>query len=207
MAPDDELKGWLEDPAVWVEPDPGLEDRVVAAIAREVAASPGPAAIVPLRSVRARRPRRRHVVMGIAAAAVLAVGTAALVSRDATDAPRVQVALAATGLVPDARGDATMTKTASGWRIELDATGLPRLEDGRFYQAWLLDADGLAVPVGTFNEGEHVTLWAGVSPLDFPTFGITEEQADGEQGSSGRRVLSGTIDELPPSSVDQTSTP
>jgi hypothetical protein len=52
--------------------------------------------------------------------------------------------------------------------IELDATGLPRLDRGRFYQAWLRNADGVLVPIGTFNEGQKVTLWAGVSPKDFP---------------------------------------
>ena len=89
---------------------------------------------------------------------------------------------------------ATLTKTASGWKIELDATGLPRLEGGRFYQAWLRNADGVLVPIGTFNEGQDVTLWAGVSPKDFTTLTITREQADGEQASSGEKVLVGTVD-------------
>jgi anti-sigma-K factor RskA len=193
MTPDDELDALLEDPSVWVEPSPDLEDRVVAAIAREAAASEGVARVVSLPSDRAR-PRRRYGILGIAAAVVLAAATAGLLARDAADAPRVQVAMVATDLAPDARGDATMTKTSSGWRIELHATGLPRLDGDRFYQAWLLDADGLAVPVGTFNEGEAVTLWAGVSPLEHSTFTITEEQADGQQDSSGRRVLAGTVD-------------
>ena len=38
-----------------------------------------------------------------------------------------------------------------------------------------------------------MTLWAGVSPVDFPTLTITQEQADGEQASSGQRVLVGTV--------------
>ena len=40
-------------------------------------------------------------------------------------------------LAPGAKGEATLTKTSSGWRIELDADGLPRLDGGRFYEAWL----------------------------------------------------------------------
>ena len=52
----------------------------------------------------------------------------------------------------------------------------------------------MLVPVGSFNEGEDVTLWAGVSPKDFTTFSVTREQADGDQASSGDRVLAGTID-------------
>ena len=50
----------------------------------------------------------------------------------------------------------------------------------------------MLVPIGTFNEGTDVTLWAGVSPQDFPTMTITQESADGDQDSSGQRVLVGT---------------
>ena len=85
-----------------------------------------------------------------------------------------------------------MLKTNSGWEIKLDATGLPRLDGGQFYQAWLRNADGVLVPIGTFNEGTDVTLWAGVPPDQFPTMTITRESADGNQDSSGQRVLVGT---------------
>jgi hypothetical protein len=99
-----------------------------------------------------------------------------------------------TDVVPGASGTAELSKTDSGWRIELDATGLPRLDDGRFYQAWLKDADDVLIPVGTFNEPHDVVLWAGVSPVRFSTLTVTEEQADGDQASSGRRVLVGSIE-------------
>jgi hypothetical protein len=48
--------------------------------------------------------------------------------------------------------------------------------------------------VGTFNEGRHVTLWAGVSPKQFPTLSVTRERSDGDQTSSGDKVLVGTVD-------------
>ncbi|MGH3079889.1 MAG: anti-sigma factor, partial [Gaiellaceae bacterium] len=111
-----------------------------------------------------------------------------------TSGERLHAALAPTELVPGAGGEATLTQTSSGWRIELDATGLPRLEDGRFYAAWLRNAGGVLVPIGTFNEGRDVTLWAGVSPRDFTTLTVTREQADGDQASSGERVLVGSVD-------------
>ena len=63
---------------------------------------------------------------------------------------------------------------------------------GEFYQAWLRNADGVLVPIGTFNEGTDVTLWAGVPPDQFSTMTITRESADGDQDSSGQRVLVGT---------------
>ena len=98
-----------------------------------------------------------------------------------------------TDLVPGARGDATLTKASSGWRVELDATGLPRRAGGRFYEAWLRNAAGALVPIGTFNEAREVTLWAGVSPKLFRTLTVTREQADGDQASSGDKVLVGTV--------------
>ena len=54
-------------------------------------------------------------------------------------------------------------------------------------------AAGVLVPIGTFNEGRNVTLWAGVSPKNFPTLTVTREQANGVQTSSGEKVLVGTV--------------
>jgi hypothetical protein len=138
---------------------------------------------------------RRLVLVGAAAAtAVVAVAVGLAVFGSSTSGERFQAALAPTGLAPGASGEATLTKTSSGWRIELDATGLPRLEGGRFYEAWLRNAAGVLVPIGTFNEGRNVTLWAGVSPKQFKALTVTRERADGDQASSGEKVLVGTVD-------------
>ena len=106
------------------------------------------------------------------------------------------VAFQPTELAPTAAGSAVMLKSDSGWEIKLNVTGLPRLDNGRFYQGWLRNADGVLVPIGTFNEGTDVVLWSGVSPDAFPTMTITQEQADGNQDSSGQRVLVGTAVEV-----------
>lgn len=135
---------------------------------------------------------RRLLVIGASATAVLAVGIGLSVFRPDTSPEQFRAALAPTALLPDARGDATLTKTSSGWKIELDATGLPRLENGRFYQAWLRNTAGVLVSIGTFNDGRKVTLWAGVPPTAFTTLSVTREQADGDQASSGEKVLVGT---------------
>jgi hypothetical protein len=135
----------------------------------------------------------RPAFLVAAAAAVVAVAlSAVLLLRDTGSERRFDVALAATDLVPAASGNASMIQRGSGWEIHLDATGLPRLDNGRFYQGWLRNSAGVLVPIGTFNQGDDVTLWAGVSPANFPTMTITEEAADGDQGSSGQRVLVGT---------------
>jgi hypothetical protein len=138
----------------------------------------------------ARRPRR-VLVAGLAAAAVAgAVAIGLIVSR--SSAEQFQAALGATPSLPGASGQATLTKTSSGWRIELHASGLPRLDRGRFYEAWLRNGAGVLVPIGTFNEGKSVTLWAGVSPESFRTLTVTRELANGNQASSGEKVLVGT---------------
>jgi hypothetical protein len=146
------------------------------------------------RRVRHGRAPRRLVLIGASAAAVLAVAVTVGVLSSGTSGQSYRAALASTVLAPGAGGKVTLTKTPSGWRVELRATGLPRLDRGRFYQAWLRDAAGVLVPVGTFNDGRNVTLWAGVSPKDFATFTVTRERADGDQGSSGEKVLVATID-------------
>jgi anti-sigma-K factor RskA len=138
--------------------------------------------------------RRRLVVVAAAGAAALAVGLALTVFRTDGSGERFHVALAATALAPGAGGEATLTKTSSGWRVELDARGLPRLAAGRMYEAWLRNSTGVLVPIGTFNDGRDVTLWAGVSPREFPTLTVTRERADGVQASSGEKVLVGRLE-------------
>jgi hypothetical protein len=141
---------------------------------------------------RGRAPMR--LVLAGASAAAVAVAVAVVVFSSGTSGESFHAALRPTDLAPGATGDATLTKTPSGWRIELHATQLPRLENGRFYEAWLRNAAGVLVPVGTFNDGRDVTLWAGVSPKTFTTLTVTRERADGDQASSGQKVLVGTVD-------------
>jgi anti-sigma-K factor RskA len=137
----------------------------------------------------------RLVAVGSAAAlAVAAAAVAIVVLTSGPSAEQFHAALAPTELAPGASGKATLTKTTSGWRIQFDAAGLPRLADGRFYEAWLRNDAGVLVPIGTFNEGRNVTLWAGVSPKEFTTLSVTREKADGDQTSSGEKVLVGTVD-------------
>ena len=177
----DRVHDVLADPAVWAEPPPYLQEAVVAAIAEEAGAG--------------KRRRLRLAVVGIAAAVLLAVGVTVGVYVNRDQPVEFAATLSGTELSPDASGDVTLTKTPSGWDIRLHATGLPRREDGEYYQAWLKNDAGLLVPIGSFNDGRDVTLWSGVGPSTFPTLTITEEVADGDQASSGRVVLSGVAEE------------
>ena len=154
-----------------------------------------PSAPTDLSAARERKQRRRFsrpTLLVAAAAAVVAITVSGILMLRDSGQRRFDVALSATELAPGATGNAVMLKTDSGWEITLNATGLPRRENGEFYQAWLRNADGVLVPIGTFNEGTDVVLWGGVSPESFSTMTITLETADGDQNSSGQRVLVGT---------------
>src|SRR6476659_525742 len=115
------VHGVLAEPAVWAEPPLDLQERVVAAIAEEA-------------GVGRRRRRIRYALVAVAAAVVLAAGVT--VGLQATRDEPVQFAAPLTGtrLAPHAAANATLTKTNSGWKIELHATGLPRRTDGEFYE-------------------------------------------------------------------------
>jgi hypothetical protein len=195
----DELRTLLKAPAAWEEPDPALEERVVAAIAEEAACGPAAegeriSAEAAAKPARARWRLRRPVFAfsGLAAAAAAIAVALVLALSSSSPAPlRFAMVVSGTSLAPGAHGSATLTKTESGWRIDLSATGLPHLANGRYYQAWLKNAAGVLVPVGTFNDARHVTLWSGAPVTQFRSFSVTVQQANGNPASSGRRVLVG----------------
>jgi hypothetical protein len=188
----DELRALLADPSVWAEPGPELEDRLVASIGEEANLASGRETLI--QKVPPRRRRRLRIAAGGVAAAVIAAVALTVGLRSNGPTPlHFQAALAGTSLAPGASGDATLTKTDAGWRVVLRATGLARLDNGQFYQAWLKNQAGTLVPIGTFNQGPMVTLWSGVSPQSFPTITVTEQMA-GNPASSGRRVLVGAVD-------------
>jgi hypothetical protein len=188
----DEIRGVLDSPATWMEPSTDLEDRVVRAIAEETAGRQA--------TPRERRgllgwhlPRPAYSLGGLALAAVVAIAVLLATSGNSRAPEQFAMAVSGTALAPDASGSATLTKTGSGWRIELSATGLPRLAGGRYYEAWLKSTAGVLVPVGTFNDASTVTLWAGVPPTEYPGFTVTRQRAGGSPASSGQRVLTGSV--------------
>jgi anti-sigma-K factor RskA len=173
------------------------QERAVALIRAAAAEIEAPAAL--RARVEAQRPERRAAasrrpaLIGALATAAVVIAVAVGILGSGRSSERLHAALGPTAALPDAAGEATLRKMTSGWRIELHAAGLPRLDNGRFYEAWLKNDAGVLVPVGTFNEGTNVTLWAGVSPKEYRTLTVTRERDDGNQGSSGQKVLVGTV--------------
>src|SRR5689334_20407032 len=157
MPADDEelLVSLLGEEAVWAEPSDALEDTVVDAVVRAADADAP------------REDRRRRVIaigaVAVALAAALAVfAIVALRGGSPTD---FTATLAGTPLAHGAHATAAITRNGAGFRIVLDARGLPALPNGGYYQAWLKNGAGVLVPVGTFSSSDgKVTLWSGVSP-------------------------------------------
>jgi hypothetical protein len=194
----DELRDLLADPSVWAAPGADLEERVVNAIGgADRASEPPPDEL-------AKRRNRRVLIGLLAAAAAVLIGVGVgLAVTNSNSTPthhplQFAAALQPTALAPNASGHATLTKTKGGWRIAINATGLPRRDNGEYYEAWLKNADGVLVPIGTFNQPLHVTLWSGVPPSEFPTLTITKQVVGQSQQSSGLVVLVGPTSQVSP---------
>jgi hypothetical protein len=186
--------------ATWAEPSAGLEDTVVRAVmhAEPVADAPLrsiPAVVTPLPLPAARRRRVPQWAIGFASAAAIAIAVLAGVGAQRTEAhPVFKAELAATALARGAGASAEMYHSEAGFRVTLDAHGLPELPPGEYYQAWLRNATGTVVPIGTFSSSQgHITLWSGVSATHFPTVTVTVEPTDKQPAPSAQRVLTGVM--------------
>jgi hypothetical protein len=171
----------LGDEQMWLEPNPSLETAVVRAV--DVART---------RRQNVRRLGRRIAVGAtvVAAACALVFGMAA--RRDAHAEFRGR--LAASGSLRRATGSAEIYRSPSGFRVALDAAGLPDLPAGRFYEAWLADVDGREVPIGTFSSGRgEITMWSGRASSRFSRMTVTLESADDDQAPSSDVVLAGEL--------------
>jgi anti-sigma-K factor RskA len=182
----------LGDSSTWAEPSAGLEDAVVRAVAD--AEPTTTTSRTPTARSEARRQRRRVLASALAAAAVIATVVATVFVTRGGTSPDYEAQLRGTVSAPRAQASADITRNDAGFRITLDANGLPALRSGEYYQAWLKNAAGALVPIGTFSSSDgRVTLWSGLSPKDFPTLTVTVEGADNDQTSSGRQVLMGEV--------------
>jgi len=184
----------LADRSTWAVPRAGLEDEVMLAIEQ----APASTDLSPTTSAARHAPKRRRrlVLPATSAAAAIAVivGAVAVAGSNTSADFTARLTASASAAAPAARASATFTRNRAGFRVVLDARGLPTLAAGEYYEAWLKNSAAVLVPIGTFSSSDgRVTLWSGVSPKDFRKISVTIEAADGQQGSSGRGVLSGEV--------------
>lgn len=186
----------LTESSTWVDPPPGLGDRIVTGVRSEAALDDPDPMAGRAEVTSTRRAWMRPALVGAAAAITFLFGgivvLSALDSAD-TGTEMFTAELTSTGLLPDVGGGVDVTSFESGLRIDLAASGLPRRDNGKFYAGWVGTADGDLFPVGTFHDGSNVTLWAGVELDRIVLFTITLEEAAGPndpgQGISGEVVL------------------
>jgi hypothetical protein len=186
--------------ATWAEPGAGLEDTVVRAVMHAEPVADAPlrsmaSVVTPLRPESVRRRRVPQWAIGVASAAAIAIAVLAGLGVHRTEAhPVFEAELTATALARGAGASAEMYHSDAGFRVTLDAHGLPALPAGEYYQAWLRDATGTVVPIGTFSTSQgDITLWSGVSARNFPMVSVTVEPTDNEPAPSAQRVLTGVM--------------
>ena len=168
----------LDDDALWVEPDPGLERRVLDVIEAAPSVSQTPSRGLP------GRWRRNWWVPASVAAAI--VGLIAVVSLR-SPAPDWVVALAPTEVAGVVEAEVSGWNERSGTRLQLDVTGLEAAPAGFFYELWFSDGP-VHISAGTFREPDDVTLWVGVTRAEFPRLWITLEPID-DDPSPGLNLL------------------
>ena len=197
---DSTIAALLSEPGTWVDPPAALDDRIALAVRSEAGLGVADPIVSERRRGQDSRPlgRRawlRPAVLGAAAAIVLLFGGIVVLSglSGVPDDETFSADLVSTGLIPDVGGEVEVTSFDSGLQIDLNAAGLPRRDDGAFYEGWVRTVNGDLVAVGTFHDGDAVILWAGVELERIDLFTITLETAvgpvDPEQGSSGEIVL------------------
>ena len=175
-------------------PPPGLQARTLDSVAKAAAA--------------ARRGERRSRwrgwnkrMLALAAAVVIAaaVGTGLALSRP-PPAETYTVALHSQS-VQHASGQAVVTRTDSGWSIQLTVAHLADLGKGKFYQCWWVGPGNRPshpnlISAGTFIVGPSGSatahMWAAANPDAFKAMEITAQTTAGT-GQSGQVVLTGTV--------------
>jgi hypothetical protein len=146
---------------------------------------PDEPAPVPPGAVAVRRPRRRFA---LATAVALTLALALLVAGDRRDHGATTLALRPLAGVP---GRATLTIT--GAQAELRGTGMPASGTHDYYEAWLGDARGRMVSMGTFRVGRDgrvdARMAVAVDLRRYRLLDVSLERDDGNPAHSATSVM------------------
>ena len=163
-------------------PPQDLEERVVAAVLPH-------------------RDRRRLPSWAAAVAAVFCViaVVGAIFVPDLSSGPDLASAtLTPTDFAPDAGGEVSIKEAKGNMEVRLEAWGLPRCEDDRYYELWLVEGEE-RVSAGSFTVGPSGRVEVNMNAPDFagsyPAVGITYEH-DRDPRAGDEKVLSGELHEL-----------
>jgi hypothetical protein len=145
-----------------------------------------------------RRSGRTRWLWAVAAAIVVIVATAGIVSlarRDDGDAKAVQEVALTEVDESGARGSAALVRDGNGYALRVDTTGLTN-RDGTYYELWLMNPDTNSfVSLGPVLPGTRSThpLPAGVTTKTDPFVDISVEPLDGDPAHSTVSVLRGNF--------------
>ncbi|MEZ0494059.1 anti-sigma factor [Kineococcus sp. TBRC 1896] len=171
--------------------------------------APAPVSLVEHRRSRAGRGPDRRLALPVAAAAVAGllvggvggVAGSRLTGGSEPVAARSTVVSSATLRPPGATDGGAGAPGGSAQVADLDGTvqlhlvvrGVPSPTDG-YLEAWLLDADGGMVSLGTMaGDDTTVTVPAGLDLSRFDVVDVSREPLDGDPGHSSDSVLRGTL--------------
>lgn len=201
------VDGAENEPEQPADPPAGLWDRIAAEVGlpddgSEAGATPPDGGTPPSLTVLPTRPPRRRLPLLIAAAALVALGLgAALVlalqgEGDPATEQVAQATLSGSDLQPGSAGSgsAELVQRGDDWEVQIDAEGLPALDDGMYYEAWLLSAGGDEVQsLGTIDSTGTFQVPPGLAIDDYPLVDISIEPIDGDPGHSSESVLRGRL--------------
>jgi anti-sigma-K factor RskA len=181
VAPDSTGEG--EDSAHDVDDDAGAPLPDMSAMFAKVRAEASDAAA---------RPQHRRRLIAVAAAAAVLVGggvtLAETVGSNSSSPDTVSVALR-----PFDTGDDPAKVTVAGARMRVDATALPRLDSGHFYEVWLTDAARKRMQsVGSIDQDNKAELTVPANVMSQYTAIEVSVQRTNETAYSGTSVLRGS---------------
>jgi hypothetical protein len=199
----DEVVHELGEEATWSGVPFGLRDAVLGCVRTEADAADTPPVTEPadppsLAEARNRRsPRARRWLLAVpAAAAVALVFTVGVLAVERALEPRGEsYSAAGTGLAPAATATVSVLPAPSGFKVSVDAEGLPAAAPGSYYAAWLQGPTG-TVPLGSFHgrkTGAAIALWSGVDPAAYPDFLVTLQAEGDAPMPSGQVVMTATL--------------
>jgi anti-sigma-K factor RskA len=182
-------------PVEWDEPPADLWSRISAAVGEPadsegLAAEPGPAGIVPLRS---SHHARRSWLLASAAAVVVVVGTVVgLVALSGGDDADVVAATALERLGEQGSGNAELLDDDGRLELRVDTSDLDP-GDG-FLELWMIDPTVTRlVSLGPLRPDGVYELPPGLDPGEFPVVDVSIEPLDGNPAHSGDSVLRGQL--------------
>lgn len=173
----------------------GTEPHAIQAPSAPATSAPAPSAPAPSAPAPSRGPSGRGWFGRIAwGGGGALVGAAAVFILVVIGNPRVApelIPLSGSILAPSASGSVLLERLPDGSiQVELVMSGLPRSDEGHFYELWLVGDRG-RVSAGTFrSDGSPMTqtFTTAADLATYPRVGITLELDDGNPAASDQRV-------------------